>query len=101
MEAPRRHLEMVPIDGPAELDVLAGTLIAEDLAAADISGPNCRFFIFRDPVSQEDIGYGGLELFGREALLRSILVLPPHRRSGYGAAIVGRLLREAPRLNVA
>ena len=41
------------------------------------------------------VGYGGLELYGPDALLRSIVVAPDRRRAGFGRGIVEHLLRYA------
>lgn len=41
------------------------------------------------------LGYGGLELYGEAALLRSLVVLPQHRGRGHGRAIALALLADA------
>jgi N-acetylglutamate synthase-like GNAT family acetyltransferase len=45
------------------------------------------------------VGFGALEIFGRDALLRSVVALPPLRHHGFGTAIVARLEIEARALN--
>ena len=45
------------------------------------------------------VGFGGLEVHGDDALLRSLLTLPPVRGRGVGAAMVAALEFEA-RLHV-
>ncbi len=41
------------------------------------------------------VGFGGLEIFGDQALLRSVVTLPPVRNRGIGNAIVASLETEA------
>src|SRR5205823_2445601 len=41
------------------------------------------------------VGFGGLEIFGSDALLRSLVTLPPLRQVGMGAAMVTVLETEA------
>jgi N-acetylglutamate synthase-like GNAT family acetyltransferase len=41
------------------------------------------------------VGFGGLELHGDDALLRSVVTLPPLRQIGMGGAIVSALEAEA------
>src|SRR5262249_20566937 len=41
------------------------------------------------------VGFGGLEIFGSDALLRSLVTLPPVRQVGMGAAMVETLETEA------
>jgi N-acetylglutamate synthase-like GNAT family acetyltransferase len=41
------------------------------------------------------VGFGGLEVHGDEALLHSVVTLPPLREIGMGAAIVAALEDEA------
>jgi amino-acid N-acetyltransferase len=47
--------------------------------------------------SYEDVpvGFGGLEVHGSDALLRSVVTLPPLRQTGKGGAIVAALEAEA------
>jgi amino-acid N-acetyltransferase len=40
-------------------------------------------------------GFAGLELHGSDALLRSLVTLPPRRRAGVGRAIVAAIEQEA------
>jgi len=76
-----------------ERDGLAAALARVGLPAEDIHDPGARFWRFeRDDVP---IGFGGLEIHGEDALLRSILTVPPMRHRGYGHAIVESLEIEA------
>ncbi len=67
------------------------------LPADDLEDECVRVFAFadRDGVIA---GYGGLEIHGDDALVRSIIVEPLRRRRGAGRAIVERLLAEAAEL---
>ena len=88
-----RRLQATPL-APFERDGLAAALGGAGLPAADVGDPQLMFWRFE---TYEDIpvGFGGLEIHGRDALLRSVVTLPPLRRVGMGAAIVGVLEGEA------
>jgi amino-acid N-acetyltransferase len=64
------------------------------LAVDDIGDPSVLFWRF-ETFEDIPVGFGGIEVHGRDALLRSLLVLPPLRQLGMGAAIVGLLEIEA------
>lgn len=84
-------INQVTLDG---LPALAAALGAASLPADDIDLPGRTFYRFTSPAG-EVVGYGGVELYGSDALLRSIVVQPGHRRHGYGKAVVARLMAEA------
>ena len=65
-------------------------LHAADLPAEDLAEPGQSFFAFRD--AGGPVGFGGYLLAGGDALLRSIVVLPPRRRRGLGSEILSQLL---------
>jgi len=75
---------------------LAALLDDERLPSADLHQPDVRLFAFRD--GEATVGYAGLELYGGDALLRSVVVDPARRRRGSGQAIVAATLAEARRL---
>jgi amino-acid N-acetyltransferase len=77
-----------------ERDGLAAALTKAKLPSDDIGaeGPSFWRFVTEDDVP---VGFGGLEMHGRDALLRSIVILPPVRRRGVGRTIVGLLESEA------
>jgi len=77
-----------------ERDGLAAALTKAKLPSEDIGteGPSFWRFTTEDDVP---VGFGGLEMHGRDALLRSIVILPPVRRRGAGRTIVGLLETEA------
>ena len=67
------------------------------LPADDLDDERVRAFAFADRDGAL-VGYGGLEIHGDDALMRSIVVEPSRRRRGAGQAIVERLLAEAAAL---
>ena len=73
---------------------LAALLAKEQLPAGDIDAPGCLFWRF-DTKEDVPLGFGGLELHGRDALLRSVVTMPPVRGRGVGSAIVAALETEA------
>jgi N-acetylglutamate synthase-like GNAT family acetyltransferase len=77
-----------------ERDVLAAALAKAGLAVADLDAPGRRFWRFETP-DEMPIGFGGLEIHGTDALLRSLVILPPLRRHGHGRASVMLIENEA------
>ena len=77
-----------------ERDGLEAALRKAKLPADDIASPDHLFWRFE---TQEftPVGFGGLEIHGRDALLRSVVTLPPLRRRGIARAIVMNLETEA------
>jgi arsenate reductase len=76
--------------------VLAKLLDAEGLPSGDLGEPGVRLFAYRD--KGEVVAYAGLELYGADALLRSVVVPPTRRRAGLGRAVVAATLAEAREL---
>jgi predicted N-acetyltransferase YhbS len=81
---------------PGDFIRLAERLEAERLPSGDLGEPDVRLFAFRD--GDAAIGFAGLEVYGKDALLRSVVVDPTRRRAGLGRAIVEATLAEARRL---
>ena len=79
---------------PWERDGLAAALIKAKLPADDVMQPGLRLWRFS---TDDDVpaGFGGLEVHGADALLRSVVTLPPLRGRGFGRAIVAALEAEA------
>jgi arsenate reductase len=77
-----------------EADSLAALLRANDLPTDDLGDPGQRFFRRREPDGSV-LGYIGLELHGRVALLRSLVTTEGARGRGHGSALVEHAVRHA------
>ena len=77
-----------------ERDGLKAALTRAGLPADDILAPGLQFWRFS---TQDDVpaGFGGIEVHGADALMRSVVTLPPLRARGIGQAIVRALEAEA------
>ena len=76
-----------------ERDGLKAALAKVGLPGDDVAEPSRLFWRFeRDDVP---VGFGGLEVFGEDALLHSLVTLPPVRQRGIGRSIVAQLETEA------
>jgi GNAT superfamily N-acetyltransferase len=73
---------------------MAAALAKSQLPFDDIDAPGRLFWRF-DTVDDVPVGFGGIEICGDAALLRSIVTLPPLRTRGIGSAIVQALEAEA------
>lgn len=78
---------------PSDED-LTKALQAASLPVDDLEQSGGTFFRFTDRKGQP-AGYGGIELHGKNAFLRSITVPQSVQKSGYGTAITRSLLRYA------
>jgi N-acetylglutamate synthase-like GNAT family acetyltransferase len=86
----------IPIPLPLaiwERDGLAAALAKAGLPADDLETSTAMFWRFEN--DDVPVGFGGLEIFGDQALLRSVVTLPPVRHHGIGTAIVKLLEAEA------
>jgi N-acetylglutamate synthase-like GNAT family acetyltransferase len=77
-----------------ERDGLRAALIRTGLPAADVGEAGLLFWRF-ETLNDVPVGFGGLEIHGSDALLRSLVILPPLRDIGLGRAIVEVLETEA------
>jgi N-acetylglutamate synthase-like GNAT family acetyltransferase len=77
-----------------ERDGLKAALIRTGLPAADVGEAGLLFWRF-ETLNDVPVGFGGLEIHGSDALLRSLVILPPLRDIGLGRAIVEVLETEA------
>jgi N-acetylglutamate synthase-like GNAT family acetyltransferase len=77
-----------------ERDGLRAALVKAGLPADDVEDPRLLFWRF-ETYADVPAGFGGLEIHGPDALLRSIVTLPPVRQLGLGGAMVARLEDEA------
>ena len=76
-----------------ERDGIRAALNGAGLPTFDVESPAVSCWRF----DQDDVpvGFGGLEIHGRDALLRSLVTLPVLRGQGYGRAVVSMLEAEA------
>jgi len=77
-----------------ERDGARAALVKAGLPADDLDDPYVLLWRF-ETYEDVPVGFGGLEIHGYDALLRSVVTLPPLRQVGMGAAIVGALEAEA------
>src|SRR5712691_2389290 len=77
-----------------ERDGVRAALVKAGLPADDIGDPYVLLWRF-ETYEDVPVGFGGLEIHGYDALLRSVVTLPPLRQVGMGAAIVAALEAEA------
>jgi amino-acid N-acetyltransferase len=77
-----------------ERDGLKTALRRAGLASDDVEEPQLLFWRY-ETLSDVPVGFGGLEIHDRDALLRSVVTLPPLRHAGMGRAIVTALEAEA------
>jgi N-acetylglutamate synthase-like GNAT family acetyltransferase len=77
-----------------ERAALAAALAKAKLPTADVEAPGRLFWRFAT-TEEVPVGFGGLEPYGDDALLRSLVTLPPVRGRGVGTAIVAALEFEA------
>jgi N-acetylglutamate synthase-like GNAT family acetyltransferase len=88
-----RRLNAIPL-AAWERDGLASALRKAGLPAADVRAPD-RYFWRYETGEGVPVGFGGLEIHGEDALLRSLVTLPPMRGFGFGSAMVAALETEA------
>jgi amino-acid N-acetyltransferase len=79
---------------PWERDGLRAALTKAGLPAEDVNDPRLHFWRF-ETYEDVPVGFGGLEVHDSDAVLRSIVTLPPLRQLGMGGAIVAKLEDEA------
>lgn len=77
-----------------EREGVKAALVKAALPADDVDDPRVLLWRF-ETVQGTPAGFGGLEVFGGDALLRSLVTLPPLRQVGMGAAMVAMLEIEA------
>ena len=77
-----------------EREGVKAALIKTALPADDVDDPRVLLWRF-ETLEGIPVGFGGLEVFGSDALLRSLVTLPPLRQVGMGAAMVAVLEIEA------
>jgi N-acetylglutamate synthase-like GNAT family acetyltransferase len=77
-----------------ERDGLKAALVKAGLPADDVNDARLLFWRF-ETAADIPAGFGGIEIHAGDALLRSVVTLPPLRRIGLGSAIVAALEVEA------
>ena len=77
-----------------EREGLKAALVKAGLPADDIGDPHVLFWRFESRANVP-AGFGGIEIHNGDALLRSVVTLPPVRRIGMGSAMVAALEIEA------
>lgn len=77
----------------ADTPVFTSALRAAGLPTEDLTEGGGSFFVFDE--DGQVVGFGGLEIYGVDVLLRSAVVLPEARGHGFGRAIVEALLARA------
>jgi N-acetylglutamate synthase-like GNAT family acetyltransferase len=76
-----------------ERDGLKAALVRAGLPADDVERDGPLFWRFeRDDVP---VGFAGIEVHGQDALLRSLITLPPLRQQGIGGAMIDKMEVEA------
>jgi len=77
-----------------ERGAVSAALAKAGLASEDVEEPHHLFWRFETD-EEMPVGFGGLEPYGQDALLRSVVTLPPLRNKGIGTAIVAAIEAEA------
>src|SRR5215470_15043098 len=77
-----------------EREGVKAALVKAALPTDDVDDPRVLLWRF-ETLDAIPVGFGGLEVFGSDALLRSLVTLPPLRQTGMGAAMVAVLEIEA------
>src|SRR5258708_18587180 len=85
----RRRLLATPL-AAWERDGLKAALLKVRLPADDVGDARVLFWRF-ETVEDIPVGFGGLEIHGGDALLRSLVAPPPLRQIGMGATMVAKL----------
>jgi N-acetylglutamate synthase-like GNAT family acetyltransferase len=77
-----------------ERGALCAALAKAGLATDEVEEPRHLFWRF-ETEEEMPVGFGGLEPYRPDALLRAVVTLPPLRNRGIGTAIVATLETEA------
>lgn len=79
---------------PGDDPTLGAALRTAGLPTDDLAEPGRTFFAYRT-TGGTALGFGGYELFGRDVLVRSVIVLPEARGKQAGRNLLALLLRRA------
>ncbi|MCY1289868.1 hypothetical protein D9M70_389800 [compost metagenome] len=77
------------IVAPADLPALAQALQEAGLPNDDVELPGRLFYAFQ--LEGQHVGYAGFEVYGADALLRSVLIVPRQRKRGLGSQVVSEM----------
>ena len=83
----------VGLEPVAGSDELRDALAAERLPVDDLAEGGRTFFRVRE--GAETLGFGGYEVYGESALIRSLVVLPEARKRGIGTAVAEQIFDHA------
>ena len=84
--------------GPGDKEQIRALLVETKLPAESVDNDVTAFYIAEN--GGRIIGIAGFELYGGDALLRSVAIRPGLQRQGIGSAIVDRMLDEARRKEI-
>jgi len=82
----------------SEIHSIKELLLSSDLPVADLDKAPIQFFGIKE--NDQLIATGALEVYGVNAVLRSVAVLPTHQNHGYGKQIVRFLEKKARELEI-
>ena len=88
------NLTIVPIDCPKALEDVRTRLLSEGLPVQNLGAAPVSFFEARTETGVT-VGWGGLEQYGDQAILRSVVVNGVLRGLGTGRVMVEALIKEA------
>ncbi len=90
------NLTIVPVRGPKALEDVRARLLSEGLPVYDLGAAPVSFFEAHTQTGAT-VGWGGLEQYGNQAILRSVVVNSVLRGLGTGRIMVDALIVEARR----
>jgi amino-acid N-acetyltransferase len=90
-------LNIIKIDGSKALEDVRQLLLSEGLPVQNLGSAPVSFFEARTQTGAA-IGWGGLETYGEEAVLRSVAVNSVLRGLGTGRVLVQALVEEARKM---
>lgn len=91
------NIELQPAS-PADRPAICTLLQSENLPVVDLSPDLAHFFIARD--NGQPIGLIGLDPYGANGLLRSMIVLPDYRNKGLAGELIAKLESHARNLGI-
>jgi amino-acid N-acetyltransferase len=81
-----------------DLDEITSLLLSVHLPVSGVADHLIEFFVLER--GESIVGTIGMEVYGKQGLLRSMAVEPAIQRLGYGAQLVERLLKRATLLEI-